>query len=297
MAKQPQLIRAVVFDWAGTTVDHGSIAPTVAFRNIFADHGITVTEEQIRAPMGMGKRDHIASMTRMPEIRTAWLERHGAEPSEADIDQLYLGYGDIIDDAIAAHSELIPEVVPAVRQLQERGIAIGSTTGYVRSMMVPVLERAAADGYSPAATVCSDEVPAGRPAPWMLFEVMRQLDVYPTRAVVKVGDTVQDIEEALNAGAWAVGVARTGNLIGLSLQEWQVLSTADQEARLQHARTTLLAAGAHHVIDTLAELPGLIGRIERGESSGRSWSGQRALQGSGCELIKQISDPGGQPQP
>lgn len=261
MTKQPQVIRAVVFDWAGTTVDHGSIAPTVAFRNIFSDHGITVTDEQIRAPMGMGKRDHIAAMTRMPEIRTAWQQRHGAEPTGADIDQLYLGYGDIIDEAIAAHSELIPEVVPVVSQLQERGIAIGSTTGYVRSMMVPVLERAAAEGYSPAATVCSDEVPVGRPAPWMLFDVMRQLDIYPASAVVKVGDTVQDIEEALNAAAWAVGVARTGNLIGLSLQEWQALTAAEQETRLQDARATLLAAGAHHVIDTLAELPALIMRI------------------------------------
>lgn len=264
MNQKPTSIHAVIFDWAGTTIDHGSIAPTVAFRQIFADHDITVTDEQIRTPMGKGKRDHIAEMISMPDIQAAWNNRYGANPGEAEIDDLYSNYGDVIDRAIAAHSELIPELLPALDALREQGLRIGSTTGYVRSMMEPVLKTAANAGYSPEVTVCSDEVPSGRPAPWMMFEAMRQLDVYPASAIVKVGDTTQDIHEALNAGAWAVGVARTGNSVGLSLEDWEALDSAEQTRKLQAARAELEAAGAHFVIDSLSELPVVITQIAAG---------------------------------
>lgn len=252
----------MIFDWAGTTVDFGCLAPVAAFREIFARAGAEVTEEQIRGPMGKGKRDHVAAMLADAGVRAAWRDRFGREPGEADVDRLYDDYGTVINGAIAAHAGLIPGVVETVAVLRARGLAIGSTTGYVRAMMTPLLASAAAAGYEPDVTVCSDEVPAGRPAPWMIFEAMRQLDVYPPRAVVKVGDTVQDVEEALNAGAWAVGVVASGNLVGLSAGAWVALSPAERAERLAAGRDQLLRAGAHRVIDSVVGLPAVVDELD-----------------------------------
>ena len=64
-------IEAVIFDWAGTTVDYGCFAPVQAFQEAFAHHGVPVTLEETRKPMGMLKRDHIRTMLRMERIARA----------------------------------------------------------------------------------------------------------------------------------------------------------------------------------------------------------------------------------
>ena len=65
------------------------------------------------------------------------------------------------------------------------------------------------NGYEPDCIVCPDEVPAGRPYPWMCDQNAIQLGVYPLQTMVKVGDTLPDIEEGLNAGMWTVSLALT----------------------------------------------------------------------------------------
>ena len=70
------------------------------------------------------------------------------------------------------------------------------------------------------------------------------------------------IEEGLNAGMWAVGVAVSGNEIGLSLADWEGLSPAAQERRRAAAYRRLLTSGAHDVIDSIADLPRCVAAIE-----------------------------------
>jgi phosphonoacetaldehyde hydrolase len=86
--------------------------------------------------------------------------------------------------------------------------------------------------------------------------------VYPLGAVIKVGDTASDIQEGLNAGVWSVGVAGTGNGIGLAQVEFQALEASVRAQRLLRANEDLKAAGAHYVVDTLADLPSVILDIE-----------------------------------
>ena len=88
------------------------------------------------------------------------------------------------------------------------------------------------------------------------------MKVHPLEAVIKVGNTISDIEEGLNAGTWAVAVAQTGNMIGVSEEQWRTLPRGEQSARLEEARRILLDAGAHYVIDTLAEIYPLLDQIE-----------------------------------
>ena len=64
--------RGVVFDWAGTIVDFGSLAPMGAFVDLFAGHGITISVAQARIPMGLPKIEHIRSLGQLPEVAAQW---------------------------------------------------------------------------------------------------------------------------------------------------------------------------------------------------------------------------------
>lgn len=256
-------IRAIMLDWAGTAIDHGSVAPVVALQALFAQHGISLSMEDARRDMGLLKRDHIRAILSLQDVRAQWSADTGREPVEADVHALFAEFGPLQMEIIAQHSTLIPGVVETVKEWQSRGLRIGSTTGYTRQMLEPVREQAACDGYRPDASVCPDEVSAGRPAPWMLMKNAQLLDVYPPSACVKIGDTVIDIEEGRNAGMWTIGLTRTGNLIGLNRQQWEQLPETEKEVRLSRAKQTLLDAGADFVAEDLSSCDEALAAIER----------------------------------
>jgi phosphonoacetaldehyde hydrolase len=251
-------IRLVVLDWAGTTVDHGSRAPLAAFMEAFARAGVEVTAAEARGPMGLPKRDHLRALLHTPAVAARWRQAHGRDAGERDLEKLYQSYQPLQLKAVEEHARLIPGAREAVDRLRRRGIRIGATTGYFRAAAERVDRAAREQGFEPDCCVCAEDVPEGRPAPWMIFRVMEAVRVYPPAAVVKVGDTVPDVHEGLNAGVWSVGVAGTGNEVGCTEEEFAALPDVERAARLDQARRTLAAAGAHAVIDSVADLPELL---------------------------------------
>ena len=254
----PPEVRLVVLDWAGTTIDFGCLAPAGAFVQAFAARGIEVTIAEARAPMGLHKKQHIATMLTAPALAHRWHAATGKAWTQADVDELYRLVTPLQVQAARLYSALVPGVLDTVDWLRERAIRVASTTGYFREAAEVVYSAAAQQGFRPDFTICADEVPGGRPAPWMIFRAMEALDVYPPHLVVKVGDTPVDIADGLNAGAWSVGVIDSSNEMGLSEAEFVALSDTEREARRGHVRERFLAAGAHATIDTLAKLPDLI---------------------------------------
>jgi phosphonoacetaldehyde hydrolase len=251
-----------MLDWAGTTVDHGSMAPVLALQALFAQRGMTLSVEDARRDMGLLKRDHIQAILALPDLRARWSEVTGSEPVEADVHSLFAEFGPLQIEIVAEHSQLIPGVAETVRNWRSQGIRIGSSTGYTRQMLAPVLAQAISNGYQPDASVSADEVPAGRLAPWMLMKNAQLLDVYPPSACVKIGDTVIDIEEGRNAGMWTIGLTRTGNLVGLDEQQWARLPKEVQMDRLRHAERVLRMAGADYVAEDLSSCHRALAEIE-----------------------------------
>ncbi|MBR9827980.1 MAG: phosphonoacetaldehyde hydrolase, partial [Oceanospirillales bacterium] len=94
-------IEAVIMDWAGTTVDFGSMAPIRAFQRLFADEGVPISEAEARGPMGTEKREHIRQLCAHPRIQDAWLEEKGVLPTLADIDRMYDDFVPLQINAIA----------------------------------------------------------------------------------------------------------------------------------------------------------------------------------------------------
>ena len=254
-------IKLVVVDWAGTTIDFGSRAPAGAFVAAFAARGVTVTLAEARGPMGLHKKDHLRAMLRAPAVGEKWQTAIGREWSEADVEELYRDVTPRQVEAAGLYSELIPGVLDSVARLRERGVKIAATTGYFHAAAEVVVAAGKRQGYVPDFTICADDVPAGRPAPWMIFRAMEALNVYPPSAVVKVGDTVVDIEDGINAGAWSVGVVDSSNEMGLSESAFAALPAEEKVARRLAVRQRLHAAGADAAIDTVADLPLLIDKL------------------------------------
>lgn len=254
-------LRAVIFDWAGTTIDHGSRAPARVFVEIFGRSGVAITEAEARGPMGRAKRDHIAAVLFLPRVADAWRDWTGQAPTEADVDRLYEEFLPLQTSVLADHADVIPGVPEVVAECRRRGLKIGGSTGYTRPLMDVLEPIARANGYAPDVSLCADDVPSGRPAPWMVFRAAERLGVYPMSLVVAVDDTPVGIEAARHAGAWAVGVTRTGNGLGLSREEVEALDRRELEERLAAVTADLKRAGAQYVIESVADLLPVLDQI------------------------------------
>ena len=264
-------VKGLILDWSGTTADAYVLAPAVVFVQVFQKHGVEVAMSEARGPMGLRKDLHIKAMTEIPEIRERWHGIHGQYPTQQDVDRMFEDFVPMQLDCLRNYTTLLPLVAETTQSLQKQGIKIGSSTGFVRSMVDILEEDARKQGYTPDASVAGDEVINGaRPKPFMVYRNLDIMDVHPIQSVIKVDDTVSGVGEALEAGCWGVGIARYSNYMDMdTLEEADNLSEDEIMRRLTHTRDLLQKAGAHYVIDTWEQMPDVIEdvniRLGRGE--------------------------------
>lgn len=258
-----QKIQMVVFDWAGTTVDYGSSAPSTVFDRVFKDAGISLTKEEINRPMGMEKKKHIRELLSYETTTEQWKKKYGRDWDENDVNNLYEKFEETLYKVVAEYSVPIDGVVKTVEKLRNDGIKIASTTGYTSQMMEQVIPNAKKHGYEADCIITPDITGASRPTPFMLYECMKKMNVYPPCAVVKVGDTVVDILEGKNAGAWSIGILEGSNLLGLTKEEYASMPSNELEELKQRAAEKYTDAGADMVIDSINELPEAIKELNR----------------------------------
>ena len=263
-----QYVRAVILDWAGTTVDFGSLAPVAALDRVFEASGVPVTAAEVRAHMGTLKKDQIRSICAGERVAGAWAARYGHAPTEADVERLFAEFLPRQSQILAEFSNPIRGVPETIECWRAAGLGIGSTTGYTRDLLDIVLPAAAAQGYTPDASVTPDEVGAGRPKPFMCYRNAILLGVYPLWHCVKIGDTPSDIGEGLNAGMWTIGITATGNEVGISQDDWDALPAGEQREREEQAAGRLTGAGAHFTAPSLAACGGILEEIDRRLAAG-----------------------------
>lgn len=255
------MIKAVIFDWAGTTVDFGSRAPMGAFVNLFKEYGIEITIEDARRPMGVNKWNHIDELLQFPHIQSQWVKVHGRMPTSVDLDEMLQAFTPMNMESIRQYSQLIPGVREVVTLLRARGIRIGATTGYTRELANVLMPLAAEQGYAPDACVCAGETEQGRPSPQMVAHCASLLGISDPSEVIKVDDTVPGLMEGINFNCWTVGVSVTGNAMGLSLEEYQDLPDSDRTLKENHARQELQQCQPTVVIDSVENLLPVVDEI------------------------------------
>ncbi|MCV4270720.1 phosphonoacetaldehyde hydrolase [Pseudomonas capsici] len=266
----PDRLQAVILDWAGTVVDFGSFAPTRIFVEAFAEFDIDISLRQARGPMGMGKWDHIRTLCDQPAVAEQFYERFGRQPSDADVTAIYERFMPLQIAKVAEHSAPIPGALEAVAKLRERGLKIGSCSGYPKAVMEKVVDLAAAAGYRADHVVATDEVPKGRPGPAQVLANVIALEIDDVAACVKVDDTEPGILEGRGAGMWTVALRFSGNFLGLNWEQFQALSEEQLAVERERIDSLFVASRPHYLIDTLADLPPIIeainARLSRGES-------------------------------
>jgi phosphonoacetaldehyde hydrolase len=261
-------VLGVVLDWAGTAVDYGCVGPVAVFVEIFRQHKVEVTIREARTFMGLMKKDHIRGMCGLPSVVEQWQKAYGRKPNEEDVETMFASTEAMMRQTVSRHADPVPGLKEVVQGLRDRKIKIGSSTGYTSPIMKKLVQAAAKRGYAPDAVVCASEVPAGRPYPWMCYANAIQLEVYPMQAMVKIGDTVTDIEEGLNAGMWTVGLTKSGNELGLTEEEVSRLDPEDLKLRLSGIEQTFTDSGAHYTAEGIWEVLPILDDISKRMAAG-----------------------------
>ena len=264
-------VQAVILDWSGTTADAYVVAPAVVFVEVFKRQKVEISMIEARGPMGLRKDLHIKALTEVDEIKERWKKIHGKYPEQSDVDRMFADFVPLQLDCLRKYTTLLPGVAEVTQRLQKQGIKIGSTTGFVRSMVDILEEDAAKQGYKPDASVAGDEVTSGaRPSPHMLYKNLDMLNITPIQSVVKVDDTASGVGEAVNAGCWGIGVTRYSNYMNVDTPEdGKKLSEDEIKKRVAKTKDILEKAGAHYILESIADIEPVIEdinkRLARGE--------------------------------
>lgn len=217
-------VKLVVLDVGGTIVEDRGDVPA-AFEAAFAAHGLRITPDQINQFRGAAKR----------EVVRRFVAQQVAKPRQQRLSDLI--YRDFSARIIAAYQTArpIPGAEDAFRAMRADGLLLATSTGFDRAITESIFERL---GWFPyfIATLTSDDVRSGRPAPYMLFHAMEAAGVDAVTQAVAVGDTPLDLEAGANAAFRGV--------VG-------VLSGVGKEAALREKPHT-------EILSSVAELPALL---------------------------------------
>ena len=247
-------IECVIFDWAGTTVDYGCFAPVAAFIESFDAIGVPVSAAETRAYMGLTKIEEIRALFAIEHVGAAFKAKYGRDFNEEDVQGRYKDFQQILYNTLEQYADPLPGLVETVGKLRAKGIKIGSTTGYTRKMMDIVIPAAEKRGYKVDNCVTSDNLPGGRPYPYMIYQNMIDLAVPSVDYVVKCGDTIADIREGVNAKVKSVGIILGSNEMGLTLEEYEALTQDEREKKCAEVADRFIEAGADKVFYTIEDL-------------------------------------------
>jgi phosphonatase-like hydrolase len=224
------MIELVVFDLAGTTVKDDD-AVNACLRRVLRTQDVDVDREAVNRVMGEPKPIAIATLLSAARGRVH-------DPRHPDVAALYHAFERLMVEYYADDLAVAPaaDAEETFAILKRDGVRVALDTGFSRAIVDVILRRFRWDeGGLIDATVASDEVARGRPAPDLIQRAMALTGVSSAARVAKVGDTPADLREGTAAGCARVIGVTTGS----------------------HTRRQLSAYPHTHLIDVLAEVPPL----------------------------------------
>ena len=255
-------LKGIILDVAGTFIDFGSMAPTVALINAFNKNGVNLTSKEVRYGMGLLKIDHTRAIFSQNSVISKLKTINNKLPNEDDFLRVYqdieIGLKSIVKDFC--------EPINGIYELKEfamnEGIKIGTTTGYTNDMMEIILPELEKNNLIMDSMVNPSMVKSGRPNPWMIYKNMENMNIYPTYDMIKIGDTFADIDEGKSAGMWVVALA-TGNELGLTYEKYLQLEEPILNKKIKDIKYNFLNYGDHYVCDGIWEVIPIIQIISK----------------------------------
>jgi phosphonatase-like hydrolase len=209
------MIKMVVFDMAGTTVDENNVVYKT-LQKVINEAGYNFSLAQVLTE-GAGKeklqaiKDIIALENTLPD---------GAIANKI--------YNLFVDELATAYDSFEIKPQPAAEEtfqlLQDKNILVVLNTGYNEKTAVSILEKLQwQTGKQIAGLITASDVQNNRPQPDMILLAMQRFGIKDAGEVVKVGDSIIDIEEGKNAGCGlSIGITT-----GAHTYEQLVSSTPD----------------------------------------------------------------------
>lgn len=220
-------IDLVIVDLAGTTVDDGGTV-LAAFRGTMTRFGLPFEEHELQAVRGANKltvfrQFAVRALGPGPDAVRVTREAHEAFT------------GELLHEYRTGPVETMEGAETAMAAIKERGIKLATNTGFGHGIADTILTRLGWRGLLDA-EVCGDDVPTGRPAPYMIYLAMERAAVSDVRRVLAAGDTPLDLQAGTRAGCGGVVGVLTGT----------------------HGIDTLGATRHTHIVQSVADLPALL---------------------------------------
>lgn len=189
----------VVFDMAGTTIEDSGQVPA-AFTAALRKHGIEINDDALRAVRGASKRDAIRHFVVRQDSKSPDVELH--------TDMIYADFRACLSQLFRSGGvKPIAGAADAFAWLRDHGVKVALNTGFDRMIANLVIDAVGWNNGVVDTVLCGDDVPQGRPAPYLIFRSMEQTGVTSVHRVMSVGDTVLDLRAGKNAGVrYVVGV-------------------------------------------------------------------------------------------
>jgi phosphonoacetaldehyde hydrolase len=243
--------------------------------DVFEAAGVPITMREARLPIGLRNDLHIQKITEIPSVRERWEDAKGSPPSQEDCESMFADFVPKQLACLSEHSDFLPGVNETIDRLRkEYNVKIGMTTGFTEVMTEMLPSDMKKQGCEPDTSVAGDQVPEGlgvRPLPFMVWQNLFNLGVWPIQSVLKVDDTNSGIGEGNNAGCWTVALSDTSNYTDIdSLSQWEEMSDAERRAAEIRSMNHLIDhSNAHYVCDNIKDLPDIVGdindRLAKGE--------------------------------
>lgn len=256
------MIRAVIFDWAGTTIDYGNQAPAIALRKTFKQFGIEVNLSDFSCD-GTDPLIQIKRLMATEKCQKEWYIAHPDLSLETGVAQLNRWFNRNILEILPQIAEVKSGMPALISYFRTQGIRFATTTRYTREMLTQILPLASEQGFDPAVNVTADEFEdAVYPGIEMIKQAMAKLRIRNAESVIKVGDTPRDIFEGKAAGVMTIGMVEGSSLIGLSQSEFSALPFARRNSLKNQATAELERAGADYVVENAKDLMRLIKELD-----------------------------------
>lgn len=265
----PGRLHSAVLDWSGTVADNWVTSVSQAFAELWRAHGVEITMDEARQPMGLEKSLHNEALARIPRIAEAWRNKYGRAIRPADTARMFSAFFVPIQLRWLEQpgiTDLIPGTLDAVRALREQNLKIGVTTGFGRTFVDVLVRDTRRKGFSPDVNIAADDMPGTRPRPFpdMMLQNMLKLKSPHAAAVLKVDDTKGGVGEGLAAGCWTCGLSHTSVYMNIDSHAHRAtLSAQEFERRGVAARELLLRGGAHYVVDDIRGVPAVVDLINK----------------------------------
>lgn len=259
--ERPTKLRLAVLDGSGTLVDPGVYAPSVVFQDVFKEFKVPISMAEAREPMGREKKHHIHMITTDPSVKERWKNVYDRYPTSSDVDNMYELFKPMQLIALEKYGGVITGTLEALHTLKKRDLLLGFSTGFNREMVNKILELNPELSTLLDTTITADELPRGRPAPYMVYKNMIDMDVMNPYEVVKIDDTEMGIHEGNYAKCWTIAVSKYSNLMAMTEEEVIEFERTDPEGfeeKHYEVKTKLKDAGAHFVVDDITKVPNII---------------------------------------